>query len=102
MTELIQVSSRYSVRVTPKKEITVVSHDTGKENTFKIGDMAEYDSYNLSYYGAIQSITEKTVTIKEQYCDTKHRLKLETFAWRNYDFNLAKTQEENYETSHYI
>ena len=61
---------------------------------FKIGDQAEYGSYNLSYYGKITSITEKTVTIKEDD-GTGHRLSLAEFAWRNYRFDLATVQRNN-------
>lgn len=73
-----------------------------EENTFSVGDWAEYDSYNLSYYGTIISITAKTITIKERYGDQKHRLDLATFAWRNYNFSIAKTLHENAGTSNYI
>jgi hypothetical protein len=49
---------------------------------FRIGDWAEYDSYNLSYDGKICSIGEKSVTI-EAYpgskCAEKHRLDLWSF-----------------------
>jgi len=62
--------------------------------TFHIGDQAEYGSYNLSYYGKITSITEKTVTIKEDD-GTGHRLSLAEFAWRNYRFDLATVQRNN-------
>ncbi len=67
--------------------------------TFEIGDTAEYDSYNLSYTGAIKSITDKTVTISGMR--TK-RLRLADFAWRNYDFDAVKTAEKNAETMMYI
>lgn len=97
----INLNSDYIVEVEPKKQITVIRNNK-KPNTFKIGDMAEYDSYNLSYYGEIVSITEKTVTIANRYDKRKYRLKLDTFAWRNFNFNLDTTIKENSETMNYI
>lgn len=83
-------------------ELTIYVGDE-KGSSFRIGDFAEYDSYNLSYIGKITKITDKTVTIAEQYQPTKiHRLSLETFCWRNFKFNLEKTREENSRTSHYL
>lgn len=66
---------------------------------FQVGEMAEYDSYNLSYYGPIKSITEKTVVIAERYGGKPklHRLKIGQFVGKNYDFDLAQTQKRNSE-----
>jgi hypothetical protein len=75
---------------------------------FKVGDVAEYDSYNLSYIGLIVGITEKTVTIQpdyqknSNYSDAVKRLKLEDFCWRNWDFNIEKKVKENSITMMYI
>lgn len=69
--------------------------------TFRIGEQAEYDSYNLSYYGEIVSITEKTITVQESG-GRKHRMSLYSFASRNYDFDLATTQAKNSDTMNYI
>lgn len=60
----------------------------------KIGDFAEYDSYNLSYIDKIKSISNKTITF-----ENKRRLKLEEFCWRNWDFNLEKVNKSNFEIS---
>lgn len=61
------------------------------DRTFKIGDLAEYDSYNFSYHGTIVAIGEKTVSIRA-YDNDKHvkRLDLYTFTWRNWDLDLEK------------
>jgi hypothetical protein len=70
-----------------------------------VGDLAEYDSYNLSYTGKITKITEKCVTIVAypgSTIETTHRLDLNTFCWRNWDFNAAETAARNAETSMYI
>lgn len=70
--------------------------------TFKVGDLAEYDSYNLSYLGKITKITDKCVTIEPEYTGGTKRLDLHTFMWRNHDFDLEKTRKDNLETSYYI
>lgn len=68
---------------------------------FVIGDLAEYDSYNLSYTGFIESITDKSVTIVKSYGKqvNKHRLDLYQFCWRNHKFNAAETARRNAEES---
>lgn len=91
----------YTVEVAPKKSITI-TRDGHEPNQFEIGDMAEYDSFNLSYWGEILSITDKTVTINPRYGNKKVRLKLESFAWRNYDFKLDQVIAKNSETMNYI
>jgi hypothetical protein len=75
----------YHVRVVESKE-------------FKVGDQAEYDSYNLSYFGPIHSITAKTVTIGDKYGrSSKRRLSIGSFASKNHDFDLAKARKRNAE-----
>lgn len=73
--------------------------------TFKLGDSAEYDSYNLIYLGTITKITEKAVTIVA-YHGTRnaetHRLDLYKFARKNYQFDLEKIQKHNSEERMYI
>ena len=98
----VEKDPRYEVEITPKKNITVRDKKTGHTNKFSIGDYAEYDSYNLRYYGAIVSITHKTVTIQERHKDKRHRLSLDKFCWRNIKFVLHEVVAKNHETSHYI
>lgn len=73
--------------------------------TLRVGDEAEYDSYNLSYTGTITKITEKAVTIVA-YPGSRmartHRLDLNAFCWRNFDFNAAATAKRNSEEMMYI
>ena len=85
--------------VVPGKSITLigirelVTGATPYVKVFKLGDVAEYDSYNMSFYGPIESIGAKTVTISD---DRKRaRLDIETFAWRNSRFNLEKARARN-------
>jgi hypothetical protein len=95
----------YDITIVPKKMITVKSRNTYNNrimvNDFRIGDYAEYDSYNLSYLGPIQSITEKTVTIRDISGKNK-RLKIYNFAWRNGNKTISEKQSENQETMMYI
>lgn len=97
-------SNYYTAEITPGKSITV-TREGHESNRFEIGDWAEYDSWNLRYTGIIRSITEKTVTI-EAYPNSslskKYRLKIDTFCWRNYDFDSGKVAAQNAETMMYI
>lgn len=73
---------------------------------FTVGDYAEYGSFNLTYYGTIVAITDKTVTIEERWNNggthKLHRLSLYKFANRNWDFDLAEVDARNAETSRSI
>ena len=73
--------------------------------TLRVGDEAEYDSYNLSYTGTITKITEKCVTIVA-YPGSRmartHRLDLNAFCWRNWDFDAAATAKRNSEEMMYL
>lgn len=99
-----------SVIIEPKKSITIqgvyTNHANGPQHfkkTFKIGDWAEYGSYNLKYNGRITNIGKKTVTI--QHYDNrpdKTRLTLNRFAFRNWDFDLEESKKYNSEVMHYI
>jgi len=96
--------TEYLVSIEKNKAITVKRERDGRitnEVSFKMGDTAEYDSYNLRYLGIITGITDKTVTIQKTYGrDVKiHRLSLHEFCWRNYNFDLAQANEENAQTS---
>lgn len=93
---IVEKVGEYVVEVLPKKQIKVLCEKNGVklEKVFKIGDLAEYHSYNFSYYGEIVGIGPKSVTIQPPYSDKKERLNLYKFAWRNYDFDLEKKKEE--------
>lgn len=94
----------FQIFVEPKKSIEIHKRDSSGEfiiNKFFVGDMAEYDSYNLSYYGKILSITEKSVIIEKNNLCTS-RLSIDKFCWRNWDFILAEVQQKNSEMMRYI
>ena len=97
----VSSSTAYHAEIELGKSIRLYGTHYGSRfsNSFNIGDMAEYNSYNMSYYGEIIKITAKTVTIKEKYSSTTHRLSLYEFAWRNQDFNLNSAQKRNSEWS---
>lgn len=95
--------SRYMYEIVENGEAIIIK-DGDKTNKFYVGDMAEYGSYNLSYFGPITKITDKAVTIEERFGQQKtvHRLDLYKFCWRNIDFNLSQKAAQNAETSMYI
>ena len=82
------------------KSTRVVHYDEPYDLTFRIGEYAEYDSYNLKYTGPILSIGKKTVTI--QGTSGRTRLTLHEFSWRNEDFDAEKISAENATTMMYI
>lgn len=93
----------YTITIIGNKSITITKEQKdGKtiNRTFKLGDVAEYDSFNLKYCGEIVKISEKSVTIN--HFGENHRLDFNTFCWRNFDFDPKKAAEYNAETSMYI
>ncbi len=78
------------------KEFKKVSYNI----TFKIGDEAEYDSYNLIYTGKITKITNKTVMVKDPNYENK-RLNFHDFSTKNHNFDaedIARRNAETYQT----
>jgi hypothetical protein len=56
--------------------------------TLKIGDVAEYDSWNVGYHGTISNVTTKRVTISDKYEKGKtYSLDLAKFVRHNWDIN---------------
>lgn len=89
--------------IVPGKSIRIYGTHRGVyfDKTFEIGDEAEYGSYNLIYTGKIVKIGPKTVTI-QAYGRENHRLNLNKFSWRNWDFDAEAIAAQNAETSMYI
>lgn len=92
--------TEYLVELEAGKSVKVFRERNGviEEGTrFEIGSEAEYDSFNLSYLGSIESISEKTITIVKSrgVSAKKHRLSLYEFCWRNFKFNSEEVRERN-------
>ena len=105
-------ATQYQAEIVPGKSIRIVTDQmtgydgkpiyTHFDKTFKVGDTAEYDSYNLSYFDRIEKITETQVWIHDHTYNKTKRLSIWEFAWRNYDFNLAKKKRDNSDDLQYI
>lgn len=93
---LVPAGSRYVRDEQTGRQVSCRDHVYKK--TFRIGDVAECNSYNLVYVGVVRGITEKTVTIV-QYEGTSgektYRLDLHTFDQRNWDFDAAAAAKRN-------
>lgn len=92
----------YNAEIEPGKSIRLFGiHQNKKfEVSFNLGDIAEYDSYNLHYLGEIVKITQNSVTIHGGSTGRGNkRLSLYEFSWRNYDFDEDQLAKKNYETS---
>ena len=110
--EIVKVTrshESYMLYVQPGKSVEVHTHNSAgtlvNVKVFCVGDVAEYDSYNLSYTAPIKSITAKNVIFdtgsRFNRKETK-RLNCDCFAWRNHDFDAVETARRNAETSTYI
>ena len=63
--------------------------------TFRVGDTAVYDSFNLVYTGTIVSIGEKTVKIAHPHSKRSTVLDLAEFSSRNRFFSLDAISDRN-------
>lgn len=102
--EYVSGARTYKATLVPGSHVVVEFFRDGQfisMRQFRIGDEAEYDSWNLHYTGRIVSIGKATVTIDPGY-DSKRRLKATDFAWRNWNFNSEEIARRNAETSQYI
>ena len=96
----------YNLFITPGASVEIHTHrengDLVNVRVFRPGDVAEFDSYNLSYTAKIVGITAKTVTFDVSYNPNEprtKRLKMADFAWRNHNFDIEATRERNAITS---
>lgn len=72
------------------------------DNTFRVGDEAEFDSYNYKYTNPIKAISAKTIAIASHYSGKNVRMKITDFVHRNYDYNADEIAAKNLETSYTI
>lgn len=82
--------------------LIIEDQERGMVNSFRVGETAEYGSYNFRYIGKIVSITDKTVTIYSETRRRNYRLSMYEFCWRNINFNEETVTAQNIETSYYI
>lgn len=82
-----------------KTEEVWVEGEVPYDITFRVGDTAEYGSYNLHYLGEVVSISAKTVSILPEHGTKVKRLRLYEFSWRNDNFDLEKIRARNLEES---
>lgn len=97
----------HNADIVRNKSIRIFGTYCGKvyDKTFELGDIAEYDSFNLSYMGRIVSISDKGVGIVDKNGGRGgkvNRLNLDEFCWRNYNLDVAAKVAENHETMMYI
>jgi len=91
------VNKNANAEVIPGKSIRIFGLDTNRydgpvayDYTFKVGEVAEYDSYNLHYFEIITSITPKRVKF-----NNGRALDIERFSSHNDDDMEAK-RKSNY------
>jgi hypothetical protein len=96
-TTTVTVAQNQFADVVRGKSIRIYGRFAGSDfdKTFQIGDTVEVDSYNLTYFGEIVQITDKTVTIEPRHGQKNKRLSLSHFTWRNYDFDYQKRLAAN-------
>ena len=100
-------NKNFRVWIYPNDRIEVHTHALPSGHlqnvkVFRIGDIAEYDSYNLRYTGVINSITAKNVIIAPRFGSATKRLDFRNFSWRNHDFDEVQVAQENFVTGMYI
>ena len=66
------------------------------DQTFELGDIAEHDYYNFAFTGAIEKITEKSVTVRKNR-DTTKRLDIFQFIQKNYNFSVEAAAKQRAE-----
>lgn len=84
-----------SATIVPHKSIRLQARPVQHDVTYKIGDEAEYDSYNIPYLGHITKITKKTITISPGAGEKVRRLSLYEFARRNYRGDVRRKKARN-------
>ncbi len=91
----------YAFSLVAGDAVLVVVPDGWHELTYRVGDEAVYDSYNLSYIGEITSISPKTITVQKKHSTRTTRMTHEKFVNYN-DQPIEVVHARNAETSRYI
>jgi len=96
------VAEGHHADIIPGKSIRIFGIETNRyggpkayDKTFKVGDEAEYGSYNLHYFGKILAIGTKTVRVETSFTGGRSSL-LDPyeFSFRNRD-DAARKHEAN-------
>lgn len=104
-----RIRTGHHVEVQPGEYIRLFGHHEiyDKDNnvvekdydiTFRVGDEAVYDEYNLIYTGKIVSITAKNVTVKDDQLMDKKRLNFYMFSSYNDNYDEERIARRNAET----
>lgn len=81
--------------------VLIVVPNGWTELTYRVGDEAVYDSYNLSYTGTIMSISPKTITVQKSHSTRTTRMTHDKFVNYN-DQPMSEVYARNAETSRFI
>jgi hypothetical protein len=79
---------------------TQTNHINGPQTfdrTFNVGDVVEYDSFNLSYMGPVLAVGAKTIMVKCGIYKKARRMTLAQFCSRNWNLDLAQNTRRNSE-----
>lgn len=90
-----EIVKNYSVRIVGN--YSNHANNPAFDLTFKVGDTAVYDSYNLTYTGQIVQIAEKYIAIKADHRTKTTRLNLYDFISYNWDFDAQRIAKRNSE-----
>jgi hypothetical protein len=90
-----EIIKNHSVRITGNYGSHV--DNPAFDLTFKVGDTAVYDSYNLAYTGQIVQIAEKYIAIKPDHRSKTSRLNLYDFIFYNWDYDAKRIAKRNSE-----
>jgi len=95
--KIIELNTNINLRVGMPAHVLRWRGPIAAGPTYFIGRRAEHGSYNLHYFGTIEKITAKTVTIGRDGREASRRLKIEEFARRNVNTPASKA-DANAET----
>ena len=91
-------SEKFRTTIVPQKHVIVERINDGivvSAKRFDIGDIAEYDSHNLSYTGPIKKITSKNIIVETWPGSPTRRMIPAHFAWRNWNFSVSAAEAKN-------
>jgi hypothetical protein len=81
-----------------KNAIVITNNRTGTSLRFDVGGDCVIGAYNLVYTGSIVSISEKTVTIKEDHGTRLKRFTYQKFVDWNHNYDAERIAKRNADT----